>query len=118
MVQPETYLQRSIKKIVRQRGGYIVKQHGSMIAEPGIPDLLGCYKGIFIAIECKELNNIPSSAQGIHCRQIKSANGFTMIAYNSQDIIEFLDLIDKYTNTTFLDYLHSIKKEWNDGTSY
>jgi len=93
-VQQETYLQRAIQKLVKSRGGYIVKQHGSMISEPGIPDLLCCYKGFFIAIECKEEGNKPSAQQGIHCRAIQKAGGITVVTWDTKTINKLLDYID------------------------
>ena len=93
-VQPETYLQRAVQKLVKSRGGYIVKQHGSMISEPGIPDLLCCYKGFFIAIECKEEGNKPSEQQGIHCRAIQKAGGITVVTWDTKTVGYILDDID------------------------
>ena len=95
-VQPETYLQRSIRKLIEKRGGYAVKQHGSMISEPGIPDILACYKGFFIAIEAKEIGNTPSRQQGIHIRNIQKADGITCVVWDIEDVKTLLNLLDEY----------------------
>ena len=93
-IQPETLLQRRIQRVVRSRGGYIHKNHGSMISEPGIADLWACYRGLFLAIETKEDGNHPSPAQGIHCRQVKGAGGIPVVAWGIDDVVKVLDAID------------------------
>lgn len=109
-VQPETYLQRGIKKLIRKRGGYAIKQHGSMISEPGIPDIIACYKGLFLTIEAKELNNIPSKQQGIHMRNIQSSNGITIVAWDILDVEQVLDIIDTYQYSV-LPFIGNIKSD-------
>ena len=95
-VQPETYLQRSIRKLIQKRGGYAIKQHGSMLSEPGIPDILACYKGFFLAIEAKEVGNTPSRQQGIHIRNIQSADGITCVVWDVKEVEVLLNLLDDY----------------------
>ena len=122
-VQPETYLQRAVQRLVKSRGGYIVKQHGSMISEPGIPDLLCCYKGFFIAFECKEEGNKPSEQQGIHCRMIQKAGGITIVIWSVDEAKSVLDNIDycERVNTIWQHQqdINFIRLEiMNDGTRY
>ena len=95
-VQPETYLQRSIRTLIQKRGGYAIKQHGSMISEPGIPDILACYKGFFLAIEAKEVGNTPSKQQGIHIRNIQKSCGITCVIWDIDKLKIVLDIIDNY----------------------
>ena len=95
-VQPETYLQRSIRKLIEKRGGYAIKQHGSMISEPGIPDIIACYNGFFLAIEAKEIGNEPSRQQGIHIRNIQKSNGITCVIWDIEKLKVVLDIIDQY----------------------
>ena len=84
--QPESGFQRSIQREIEKRGGYCVKQHGSMITAVGIPDLLVCYKGMFIALEAKVDNNKPSKAQGVNLRNILKAGGFTAVVWNIKEV--------------------------------
>ena len=78
-VKEETNLQLRIQRLVKAQGGYITKNHGSMISEPGEPDLTGTYKGYSFYWEVKILPNKPSREQGIKCRQIMRAGGQTAI---------------------------------------
>ena len=52
-VKSETNLQERIQKLIKARGGYVNKNWGSMISEPGIADLTVCYKGLYLALEVK-----------------------------------------------------------------
>ena len=92
--QPESGFQRSIQREIAKRGGYCVKQHGSMITAVGIPDLLVCYKGMFIALEAKVDNNKPSKAQGVNLRNILKAGGFTAVVWNIKEVKAILNFID------------------------
>ena len=90
----ETSLQERIQKYIEGKGGYVIKTHGDMTTEPGIPDLLCCYKGQFIAIEVKVNNNKPSPQQGIHCRKIMKAGGITLIAWSLEEVKTIFRIID------------------------
>ena len=90
----ETSLQERIQKFIESKGGYVIKTHGDMTSEPGIPDLLCCYKRLFIAIEVKVYNNKPSPQQGIHCRKIMKANGITLIAWSLEEVETLFKIID------------------------
>ena len=68
--QKEGSLQERIQILLKKRGAYCFKNHGDMTTEPGRPDIICCYKGMFVAIEAKVDDNKPSKAQGIHCRKI------------------------------------------------
>lgn len=46
------------------------KEHGGQYGTAGIPDIIACYKGKFIAFECKVGNNKPTILQAITVRQI------------------------------------------------
>lgn len=95
MRQHESNLQSRVQRLIETRGGYVHKNHGSMISEPGVADLFCCYKGLFIAIELKEKGNHPSKHQGIHCRLVKRAFGISLVSWGVEDVNTLLDFIDK-----------------------
>lgn len=52
--QAESGLVKDIRVTLRARyGGLWIKQHGSMYAQQGIPDLIGCLDGYFFGLEVK-----------------------------------------------------------------
>lgn len=94
-VKAETSLQERIQKFIVKSGGYVIKQHGDMISEPGVPDLLVCYRGIFMGLEVKVDNNVPSKHQGIHCRKIWNAGGIAAIVRSVDEVYNLLLFINR-----------------------
>ena len=88
--QKEGSLQERIQKLIIKRGGYCFKNHGDMTTEPGRPDIVCCYKGLFVAIEAKVDNNKPSAQQGIHCRNIWKAGGIACIVWSTEEVDKLL----------------------------
>ena len=54
----------------------------------GIPDIISCYKGLFIGIECKIGKNKMSKLQEEHRDQILAAGGIHILAYKLEDVIK------------------------------
>jgi hypothetical protein len=45
----------------------------------GVPDIVGCYKGKFFAIECKAGNNKPTPLQALNLEQIMLTGGIALV---------------------------------------
>lgn len=120
-VMKETLLQRRIQKLIRSKGGYVHKNWGNMTSEPGIADLTVCYKGMYIALEIKDRNNIPSPQQAIHCRLVRSAGGITAVLWSVEEAEKLFDLLDEYSAGEIREgYLDKEFKRLNikDGTEW
>jgi hypothetical protein len=53
--KPETRIVASILTALHTHvGGYWVKIHGSPFQRVGLPDIIGCVEGLFIALEVKQ----------------------------------------------------------------
>lgn len=119
-IKKETSLQERIQRLVKARGGYVIKTHGDMTTEPGIPDLICCYKSLFIGIEVKVDNNKPTKNQGIHCRLIMKSNGISLVTWSVDDVKILLDMIDTFVfcdNTAIIKQL-MISSNLDNGGSY
>lgn len=90
----ETNLQRKIQEYLVSKGGYEFKVHGSAYMKAGIPDIISCYKGLFIGIECKIGKNKMSKLQEEHRDQILAAGGIHILAYNLEDVKKIIEKID------------------------
>jgi hypothetical protein len=56
MSQRESRLSRQIQKALKDEFGrdlFIFKVHGGPLMMAGLPDLIGCYRGLFFALETK-----------------------------------------------------------------
>ena len=85
-VNNETKLQKQVQKYLKSIGCYEFKVHGSAYMKAGIPDIICCYKGLFIGIETKVGRNKMSPLQEIHKKEIIEAGGIHILAYNLEDV--------------------------------
>lgn len=123
-VKEETSLQERMQKRIEARGGYVNKNHGSMISKPGIADLTFCYKGLYVALEVKVDDNEPSPAQGIHARKVNKAMGISAAVWTMEELNTILDIIDREVDAwPHLHLLADISQDLqcaniDDGTRY
>lgn len=69
------------------------KEHGGQYGTAGIPDLIVCYKGKFIAFECKRPGGKPTLLQKITISKIKRASGIVRIVTSLEEVIEVIESI-------------------------
>lgn len=79
----EKIFENKIKKFIEDEGGWQVKFFANRMTKKGIPDVLACINGYFVAIEVKAQNGEPSELQIYHCEKIRKAGGFAFILYPS-----------------------------------
>lgn len=96
----EKIFENKIKKFIENEGGWYVKFFANSFTKSGIPDILACINGYFIAIEVKAPNGKPSELQLYHCKKIKEAGGFAFILYPSGFMI-FKSFIQDLKNEKF-----------------
>jgi hypothetical protein len=94
-MQPEYRIVQNVKKLIRARGGWVVKIHGGAYQDAGTPDLLACYKGRFIAVEVKTARGVARPEQRVAQRDIVKAGGYALITHLIGDVADVLDAIDK-----------------------
>ena len=73
-----------VKRILSDRGAWVLKTWGGGYQRAGIPDLLACYKGEFIAIELKAEKGKVSKLQLLEIERIRKAGGHAMVLRPSQ----------------------------------
>lgn len=98
---PEKKYENKIKTFIEEQGGWQVKFFANKMTKEGIPDILACINGYFIAIEVKAQNGKPSDLQLYHCEKIREANGFAFVLYPSgfDDFKKFVKELRKETFT-------------------
>jgi hypothetical protein len=94
MSQPEARLGRQIQKAVKERGGFIFKVHGGPTMMAGLPDLICCYRGVFMGFEVKMPGNKPSAIQARRHVEIQEANGVAVVVYSVSEVMTCLDAVD------------------------
>lgn len=77
----EKIFENKVKKYIEDHGGWQVKYFANRMTKSGIPDILACLNGYFVAIEVKAKNGKPSELQKYHVRKINDAGGLAIILY-------------------------------------
>lgn len=71
-------------------------------SKSGVPDLLVCYKGIFIAIEVKRpstKHNV-SALQKYNLSKVKEAKGYGLVAWDLDMVKDFIGETDEALSTS------------------
>ena len=71
------------------------KEHGGMYGTAGIPDLIVCYKGRFIGLECKVGKNTATSLQQQTIRQILKAGGYAVVVKSVGEVKAIIQAFEK-----------------------
>lgn len=71
----EKNFENRVKKWLREEGCYVVKFYGCGQTRAGVPDLLVCANGRFIAVELKAEDGVVSKVQLAHLWAINEAGG-------------------------------------------
>ena len=69
------------------------KEHGGQYGTAGIPDLIICYKGRFIALEVKRPGGKPTLLQKITLNKIEKAKGIAKIVTSVEQVKEIIENI-------------------------
>lgn len=93
MSNPEKQVENKIKNYLASIGAYFEKIHGGSIYQAsGIPDILACYKGRFIAIEVKRPEGgVTSPLQKLKLKQIEDAGGVAIVARSVEEVRDQLE---------------------------
>ena len=72
----EKAIENKIKAYLKTADGfYFFKEHGGLYGTAGVPDLICCYKGRFIALEVKTPDGKPTALQDATIKKIREAGG-------------------------------------------
>lgn len=80
----EKLFEEKIKNFLKSKGCWYVKYFANRMTKSGIPDILACVNGYFLAIEVKAPKGKPSELQYYHQDQIRESGGISIILYPDQ----------------------------------
>lgn len=92
---PEGKVKKAVIKILTDNGAYYTMPVTGGYGRSGVPDILACINGKFVAIECKAGTNKPTALQEHNMCGIRSAKGFALVINedNMQDLLEVIKFI-------------------------
>ena len=76
---PEKKVKNKVVAILKEHKAYYFYPMTGGYGRSGVPDIVGCYRGIFFGIVCKAKGNQPTALQSKNLSDIMSAGGMAMI---------------------------------------
>tara|TARA_R110000822_G_scaffold648_1_gene2844 strand:+ start:53 stop:346 length:294 start_codon:yes stop_codon:yes gene_type:complete len=84
---PEAKVKAAVRKLLVEFGIYYFSPSANGFGRAGIPDIICCFQGKFIAIECKAGKGKTTALQDRELNAIRAAGGMAMVI-NENNIIE------------------------------
>lgn len=85
---PENKVKEKVVAILKYFGAYYFFPSTGGYGRSGVPDVIACYRGYFIAIEVKAGNNTPTALQQRELRRVAKARGIAM--WVNEDTVDSL----------------------------
>ena len=83
MTTPEVKVKRKVVEQLKALGAYYFYPVTGGYGGSGVPDIVGCYKGRFFAIECKAGKNKPTPLQHKNINAIDAQGGAVRVVNES-----------------------------------
>ena len=80
---PEGKVKAKVKKVLDELGAYHFSPMMTGFGHSGVPDIIACYKGMFLGIECKSGKNVPTLLQENNMARIRHSGGYTIVVNES-----------------------------------
>lgn len=96
--KPETLIVNRIVHELRARYGkslWLVKIHGSLFQRRGLPDLICCYRGNFVAFEVKRPGEKATPLQEYTLGEITQSGGFAWVISTVEEAVTNLDFLQE-----------------------
>ena len=92
-MRPEQKIQAKIMEYLKSKGAYRVKIEAASVA--GVPDILVCYKAMFIGIEVKKSKSSqPTELQLENINMIRQAGGLADVVSSLPEVDWLLRCVD------------------------
>ena len=92
----EADVTRSIRQLLKQIGVFHWKVHQGLGCVPGVPDVIGVWKGRLLGIEVKRPGGKLSPAQVAFIDRINAEGGLAFVAFSVDDVMRELGIKDRF----------------------
>jgi hypothetical protein len=93
MATPESKVKVAVVKLLHKYNAYYFFPATHGYGRSGVPDIVCCIKGNFVAIECKAGTNKPTTLQEREINKIRTAMGYAMVV--NEDNMDLLEQVLK-----------------------
>jgi len=90
---PESKVKVAVVKLLHKYDAYYFFPATHGYGRSGVPDIVCCIKGNFVAIECKAGANKPTTLQEREINKIRTAMGYAMVV--NEDNMDLLEQVLK-----------------------
>ena len=88
----EKTIENKIKTYLKTIDGlYFFKEHGGLYGTAGVPDIICCYKGLFIAFEVKAESGKATSLQDATIKRIRKAGGIAEVVRSVEEVKRIIE---------------------------
>lgn len=94
---PEKKVKDAVVKILKEYGAYYFSPVTGGFGKSGVPDIIVCYRGRFIGIECKAGTNRPTALQERELSLIQQAMGYPLVV-NETSIDQVKNVLERIKN--------------------
>jgi len=91
---PEKKVKLKVKQILKELDCYYFMTSTGGYGSSGVPDIIACYQGRFIGIECKANGNKPTNLQLKNLQDIFNAQGQSLVIDEKN-----IDMLKSYIKT-------------------
>ncbi len=92
-MKEKTITNQILKYLKSEPECFAFKEHGGMYSTAGIPDIICCYRGKFVAFEVKTLTGKLSKLQEITIKRINEAGGMAIKVISLQEVKNVLEVV-------------------------
>lgn len=90
MATPEAIVKKKVVELLTKNGIYHFFAAANGYGRAGIPDIICCHRGVFLAIECKAGKNKPTALQVREMQRIDAAGGVSLVVTDDPATFEVL----------------------------
>jgi hypothetical protein len=94
---PEGKVKKRVKDELDKMGVYHFSPMQNGMGRAGIPDIIGCFEGQFIAIECKAGKGTTTALQERELTRIQNAGGYALVV-NEKNINQLQEITEWIRN--------------------
>ena len=95
---PEAKVKKKIKETLDSMGAYFLQPIGTGFGSNGAPDIVACYKGMFIGIEAKAGKGKTTALQDFNLKRIEGMGGLALVI-NEINVSQLKELIESWVSS-------------------
>lgn len=94
---PESKVKAKVRAILNKYNAYHFMPATGGYGKSGVPDIVGCFRGYFFAIECKSGKNTTTALQELELNKIRQAGGWSTVVNedNIEEVEQWLRHVSK-----------------------